>query len=127
MAFGASNISLGAATGLQVGDAYGGGIVFWLDGKRGIAIGLFVPVNQLNVVEFGKRLKKIMGELASNYPKVDLKPLFFQPDRVESRISELGQSLLMGMLLVSLVLTFFLGFRPGIVVASVIPLELSLL
>ena len=35
MAFGASNISLGAATGLQVGDAYGGGIVFWLDGNGG--------------------------------------------------------------------------------------------
>jgi len=117
-----SNLPLSTLAEVTFGAKQDVSSVFWLDGKRGIAIGLFVPVNQLNVVEFGKRLKKIMGELASNYPKVDLKPLFFQPDRVESRISELGQSLLMGMLLVSLVLTFFLGFRPGIVVASVIPL-----
>ena len=96
--------------------------VFWKDGQRAIALGLFVPVNQLNVVEFGKKIKQIMLDIAADYPNVDVQPIFFQPDRVENRISELGQSLLMGMLLVSVVLTFFLGLRPGLVVASIIPL-----
>jgi len=44
MAFGASNISLGAATGLQVGDAYGGGIVFWLDGNGGGMVSATSPL-----------------------------------------------------------------------------------
>ena len=96
--------------------------VLWKDGVRAIAIGLFVPVNQLNVVEFGHKIKRIMGEFDARYPSVNIEPLFFQPDRVSHRISELGKSLLMGMLLVSVVLTFFLGLRPGLVVASIIPL-----
>ncbi len=74
------------------------------------------------MVEFGKKIKQEMLEIAQEYPEVDLKPIFFQPDRVSNRISELGNSLLLGMLLVSIVLTVFLGMRPGLVVASVIPL-----
>jgi multidrug efflux pump subunit AcrB len=96
--------------------------VFWQDGQRAIAIGMFVPVNQLNVVEFGKKIRKIMRNIDETYPNVNIQSMFFQPDRVKNRISELGNSLLMGMLLVSLVLTFFLGLRPGLVVASIIPL-----
>ncbi|MFK8010572.1 MAG: efflux RND transporter permease subunit [Marinicellaceae bacterium] len=96
--------------------------VFYEDGHRAIAIGLFVPVNQLNVVQFGEKIKQFMTNVAQDYPEVDMKPIFFQPDRVANRISELGQSLLLGMLLVSIVLTIFLGLRPGLVVASVIPL-----
>jgi len=96
--------------------------VFWQDGQRAIAIGLFVPVNQMNVVKFGKKIKQIMLDIADEYQTVDMKPIFFQPDRVENRISELGYSLLIGMVLVSIVLTFFLGLRPGLVVASIIPL-----
>ncbi len=95
---------------------------FWLDGQRAIAIGMFVQVNQLNVVEFGERMRLQMVDIAKDYPAVTIKPIFFQPDRVSKRISELGESLLMGMLLVSIVLTFFLGLRPGLVVASIIPL-----
>ncbi|MCF6320108.1 MAG: efflux RND transporter permease subunit, partial [Proteobacteria bacterium] len=96
--------------------------VFWLDGQRAIAIGMFVPVNQLNVVKFGKKIKQLMLEMAKDYPDVEIKPIFFQPDRVSDRISELGNSLLLGMFLVSIVLTLFLGLRPGLVVASIIPL-----
>ena len=35
MAFGNRLINAGAAAGLQVGDAFGGGIIFWLDGSGG--------------------------------------------------------------------------------------------
>ncbi len=99
---------------------------FWLDGKRAVGIGMFVPVNRLNVVKFGKKLKKIMANIAKDYPSVTIKPVFFQPDRVSKRISELGNSLLMGMLLVTLVLTFFLGLRAGLVLLP-LPLWLSMI
>jgi len=117
-----TSLPLSALADVSYGAKQDAGSVFWLDGQRAISIGLFVPVNQLNVVKFGAKIKKIMLDIAAQYPEVDMQPIFFQPDRVEHRISELGQSLLMGMVLVSLVLTFFLGLRPGLVVASIIPL-----
>jgi len=117
-----SSMPLETLANVTYGAKQDAGSVFWKDGKRAIAIGLFVPVNQLNVVEFGDKIKKVMLDIAADHPEVDLEPIFFQPDRVSNRISELGQSLLLGMLLVSIVLTVFLGLRPGLVVASVIPL-----
>lgn len=117
-----SSMPLDTLANVTYGAKQDAGSVFWKDGNRAIAIGMFVPVNQLNVVEFGVKIKKVMIDIASDYPEVDIEPIFFQPDRVSNRISELGQSLLLGMLLVSIVLTVFLGLRPGLVVASVIPL-----
>lgn len=117
-----TSLPLSALAKVSYGAKQDASSVFWQDGQRAIAIGLFVPVNQLNVVKFGKKIKQIMLDIAAEYPNVEMKPIFFQPDRVEDRISELGSSLLMGMLLVSIVLTFFLGLRPGLVVASIIPL-----
>lgn len=96
--------------------------VFWLDGHRAIGIGVYVPTDKINVVKFGHSLEDFMANIAKQYPETQFKKVFFQPQRVADRIKELGQSLLLGMVLVSLVLTFFLGFRPGLVVASIIPL-----
>jgi len=95
---------------------------FWHHGERAIALSLYVPINQLNVVEFGKKLRAYMDEIRSLYPDVKIEEVFFQPDRVLDRIQELGGSLLTGMLLVTLILALFLGLRPGLVVATVIPL-----
>ena len=117
-----SNLPLSSLANVSYGAKQDAQSVFWYDGQRAIGIGLFVPVNRMNVVKFGEKIRKIMQDIASDYPDVTIKPVFFQPDRVANRISELGQSLLMGMVLVSLALTFFLGFRPGLVVASIIPL-----
>ncbi len=117
-----SSLPLATMANVTYGVTADANSVFWLDGQRAIAIGMFVPVNQLNVVKFGEKIKQLMLEIAKDYPDVEIKPIFFQPDRVSSRISELGNSLLLGMLLVSIVLTLFLGLRPGLVVASIIPL-----
>ncbi len=95
---------------------------FWHHGERAIALSLYVPINQLNVVEFGKELRAYMDEMRALYPEVTIEEVFFQPDRVLNRIQELGGSLLTGMLLVTVILAFFLGLRPGLVVATVIPL-----
>ncbi|MBL4660738.1 MAG: efflux RND transporter permease subunit [Alcanivoracaceae bacterium] len=117
-----TNLPLTALADISYGVKQDATSVFWLDGQRAIGIGMFVPANQLNVVKFGERIRQKMLEIADDYPSVTIKPIFFQPNRVADRIAELGKSLLMGMLLVSMVLTFFLGIRPGLVVASIIPL-----
>lgn len=95
---------------------------FWHHGERAIALSLYVPINQLNVVNFGGELRTYMDDMRALYPEVTIEEVFFQPDRVLDRIQELGGSLLTGMLFVTLILAFFLGLRPGLVVATVIPL-----
>ncbi len=95
---------------------------FWHHRERAIALSLYVPINELNVVEFGNKLRSYMDDMRELYPDVSIEEVFFQPDRVLDRIQELGGSLLTGMLLVTIILAFFLGIRPGLVVATVIPL-----
>ncbi|VAW45204.1 Acriflavin resistance protein, partial [hydrothermal vent metagenome] len=95
---------------------------FWQHRERAIALSLYVPTNELNVVDFGEQLRDYMDQMRGLYPDVTIEEVFFQPDRVSNRIQELGSSLLTGMLLVTLILAFFLGIRPGLVVATVIPL-----
>lgn len=95
---------------------------FWHHRERAIALSLYVPINELNVVEFGQTLRNYMDEIRTLYPEVSIEEVFFQPDRVLNRIEELGGSLLTGMALVTIILAFFLGIRPGLVVAVIIPL-----
>ena len=95
---------------------------FWHHGERAIALSLYVPINQLNVVDFGQSLRDYMDNIRELYPEVTIEEVFFQPDRVKDRIQELGGSLLTGMALVTIILALFLGLRPGLVVATVIPL-----
>lgn len=95
---------------------------FWHDNQRGIALSIYIPVNHLNVVEFGDKLRDFMEETRRLYPYLKIDEVFFQPDRVKHRISELGGSLLTGMAFVVIILTFFLGLRSGLVVATIIPL-----
>ncbi|TDR17469.1 efflux RND transporter permease subunit [Marinicella litoralis] len=95
---------------------------FWHHRERAIALALYVPINQLNVVDFGKELRTYMEQIRKIYPEVKVEEVFFQPDQVVERLQELGGSLLTGMILVTIILAFFLGLRPGLVVATVIPL-----
>jgi len=95
---------------------------FWHQGERAVALAIYVPNNRLNVVDFGEQLRTYVEDLASEYPDITLEEVFFQPDRVTDRLRELGYSLLTGMAFVTIILTLFLGFRPGLVVATIIPL-----
>ncbi len=95
---------------------------FWSNSERAIALAVYVPVNRMHVVKFGEKLKAHMDTLRGEFPQVRIEEVFFQPQRVADRISELGLSLLTGMGLVTLILTLFLGLRSGLVVALIIPL-----
>ncbi|GAA4819426.1 hypothetical protein GCM10011365_09920 [Marinicella pacifica] len=95
---------------------------FWHQGERAVALAVYVPNNRLNVVDFGEQLRDYVADLAQEYPNVTIEEVFFQPDRVTDRLRELGYSLLTGMALVTIILALFLGLRPGLVVATIIPL-----
>ncbi len=91
------------------------------NGQPAVAVGL-IPHAGIHVGEFGRSVRKRVAEVAPAYAPLAIEPVVFQPDRVEARLSGLTRSLLLGILVVAGVLIGFMGFRLGLVVASVVPL-----
>ncbi len=93
------------------------------NGERTVSIGI-VPRVGVNLVNFGAAVNDIISDASLDLAPVQLEYITFQPDRVEERLSSLGQSLLLGVLIVALVLFLFMGLRLGLTVASIVPLVL---
>lgn len=120
--FNGEQLPLSALADVRIESETVGQSGFWHHGERAVALALYVPNNRLNVVDFGEQLRDYVAELAEEYPDMTIEEVFFQPDRVTDRLRELGYSLLTGMAFVTIILALFLGFRPGLVVATIIPL-----
>ncbi len=94
----------------------------WLDGRPSVGLGLVIPDNELNTVAFGRKLRALIDELRPGYAPLEIDEMFFQPQWVEKRLTELGRSLLYGVIVVALLLLLFMGARLGLLVASLLPL-----
>lgn len=90
-------------------------------GEPTVLVGV-VPRSGIDVVAFGRRAREVSDAFASEHPDVVLTEIAFQPDQVETRLSELSMSLLVGIGVVALVLIVTMGFRLGMVVALAVPL-----
>ncbi len=73
-------------------------------------------------VELGERIRVAIADFQGRHPQVQISEVAYQPDHVSGRLAELGNSLLLGIAIVALVLFLTMGFRLGFVVASVVPL-----
>jgi len=93
----------------------------WHNGQPGVALGIVIPENRLNAVRFGEQLRERVAQLQPHYAPLVIEEMFYQPQWVESRLAELGRSLLLGVLIVATVLLLFMGLRPGLVVAALLP------
>ncbi len=91
-------------------------------GQTAVALGIVIPENRLNAVRFGQQLRSRIDELRPHYAPLQIEEMFFQPHWVERRLSELGRSLLLGVLIVSGILLLAMGARVGLVVATLLPL-----
>ncbi|MDT8450251.1 MAG: efflux RND transporter permease subunit, partial [Wenzhouxiangellaceae bacterium] len=94
----------------------------WLDGEPAVGLGIVIPDNRMNTVEFGERLRALVDELRPAYAPLEIHEMFYQPRWVEQRLGELGRSLAIGVGIVALVLLVFMGVRLGLLVASLLPL-----
>lgn len=94
----------------------------WHDGRPAVGLGLVIPDNELNTVDFGRELRALVDELRPGYAPLEIEEMFFQPQWVDKRLAELGGSLLTGVVIVALVLLLFMGARLGLLVASLLPL-----
>ncbi|MEL6177718.1 MAG: efflux RND transporter permease subunit, partial [Myxococcota bacterium] len=83
-----------------------------------------IPRQGIDAVAFGRSVRKALDEARTDLAQqgLDLAIVTFQPDYVEARLANLGQSLLIGIGIVALVLVLAMGLRLGLVVATVIPL-----
>ena len=85
------------------------------------AVGLgIIPRDGIHLLDFGKAIRNLVEAEAEE--GFEIHEMAFQPDRVQKRLSDLGRSLILGILIVAVVLLLFMGFRLGLVVASVVPL-----
>ncbi len=96
------------------------------NGERAI----FVAVTQLegeNVLRLTEALDATVASFKANLPDaVQLISGFEQADAVRNRISDFFVNLIQGILLVGAVIFLFLGFRPSLVIMTVIPLSIMM-
>jgi multidrug efflux pump subunit AcrB/outer membrane protein TolC len=91
------------------------------NGGAAVALGV-VPRAGINLLDFGARVQAVVDEVGAEVAPLRFEMVAFQPERVESRLAELGRSLLSGVAVVALVLFLFMGPRLGLTVASIVPL-----
>lgn len=93
-----------------------------VNGERALTLAIAMREGG-NILELGRRLQALMPELEAGYPVgITIAPLFLQSTyttgSVDAFVSNLGQAV--AIVIVVMVLT--LGFRTGLVVASLIPI-----
>ena len=79
-----------------------------------------------NIIELGEAVKKKIAYLESQYPiGVEFKLAFDEPKLVETIINNFMQSLVMSVSIVILVMFLTLGWRTGLIVATLIPTAIA--
>ncbi|MDF1615321.1 efflux RND transporter permease subunit [Desulfurivibrio dismutans] len=92
-----------------------------LDGRPVVGLGV-VPVSDGNIIAFGQAVRRLVAAGSADFAPLEIREMAFQPDWVRLRLSQLSTSLLLGIIIVATVLVTALGWRPGLVVAAVVPM-----
>lgn len=92
-----------------------------VDGERTVMVGV-VSRQEIDAVAFGEGVRAAVETFRLSHPELRIDEIAFQPEKVEARLSELGLSLALGVLIVAAVLLLTMGVRLGLLVAGVVPL-----
>jgi len=80
-----------------------------------------------DILKLGDRLDELMPMLEQRYPwGISLQKLWFQADLVENNVNNFVASLAQSVMIVIAVMLIFLGFRTGLVVATLIPFAMMI-
>lgn len=93
----------------------------WQDGERVVAVNVYSRANQVDAIRFGEDVRTRIEEIAPEFAPLEIRELFFQPDQVSSRLNELQNNLLISMLIITGVVFLGMGWRMGILVATMLP------
>jgi multidrug efflux pump len=78
-----------------------------------------------NIINLGEAVKEKVRRFQQAYPiGVDFQIIYFQPKFVAKKIKDFTKSLIQAIVIVTAVMLLFLGFRTGLVVASLIPMAM---
>jgi len=92
-----------------------------IDGEMAVGLAI-VPRRAVNLVDFGNEVRERVARVAERLQPLQVREVMFQPLRVKTRISQLGRSLLLSILVVAGVLFLAMGTRLGLVVVAIVPL-----
>ncbi len=78
-----------------------------------------------NIISLGDAVNEMLQRLKATYPiGVEFDILYFQPDFVNKKVNDFVSNLLQAVGIVILTMLIFLGFRTGLVIASLIPMAI---
>lgn len=94
----------------------------WYDGERAVIVSLIIREGQTDAIRFGEDVRERLEELRPAFAPLVLDEMFFQPDQVAERLTNLEISLLFSVLVIIAVVFVGMGLRMGILVATMLPL-----
>ena len=94
---------------------------FWYNGRRAVGVEVVAARGQ-NQVELGQRLRAAAAEVGERIAPLRIGEVFYQPALTQNRLHNLSLNLLSSIAAVMAVLVCFMGWRMGLVVATLLPL-----
>lgn len=78
-----------------------------------------------NIILLGQQVREKIRALQNEYPiGIDFDFVAFQPEHVDKKVTEFVSNLYQAIAIVMIVMLFTLGFRTGLIVASLIPMSM---
>jgi multidrug efflux pump subunit AcrB len=78
-----------------------------------------------NLIELGKELQEFFRFIQEQYPwGVEFYQTYFQPTKVEQKVNDFVESVMQAVAIVLVVMLLTLGFRTGLVVATLVPVTM---
>lgn len=94
----------------------------WFDGEPTVLVALTAVRGQEDAISFGERVRERLETLRPGLAPLQIDEMFFQPDQVKERLDGLEQSLLISVLIIIAVVVVGMGWRMGLLVATMLPL-----
>lgn len=94
----------------------------WFNGEQTVLVNLTAMRGQEDAIRFGERVRERLALLRPDLAPFQVDEMFFQPDQVEERLDGLELSLLGSVLIIMLVVFIGMGWRMGLLVATMLPL-----
>ncbi|MBL4833307.1 MAG: efflux RND transporter permease subunit [Pseudomonas sp.] len=94
----------------------------WFDGEPTVLVNLTAVRGQEDAIRFGERVRERLETLRPGLAPLQVDEMFFQPDQVKERLDGLELSLLVSVLIIIAVVVVGMGWRMGLLVATMLPL-----
>ena len=115
-----SAVPLSEIANVRIGPAEPASARMRFNGEMCVGISI-VPRKAINLVDFGEQVQTLLDRIRPRFPHITIQEVTFQPRRTKARLSELNQSLILGILIIGGVLITFMGIRMGLMVALIVP------